>query len=163
MSVRSQFGQFAIERLGRMSNKSWTEYYMGFALHAATKSKDPNTKVGAILVGPNGEVRLSGYNGPPSGVKDLPERLERPLKYMYVNHAEAGLISFAARNGISTDGCCVVTSHLPCASCARLLIQAGIKHIIYGSGQTNMPEEEFIAARQMLSEAGVSVEEYRDG
>lgn len=56
-----------------MVNPSWTEYYMAFAHLAAVKSKD-STQVGAVLVGPDGEIRLSGYNGPPRGVNDLPER-----------------------------------------------------------------------------------------
>lgn len=133
---------------------NWTAYYMGFAHWAAQKSKD-STKVGAILVGPDGEVRLTGYNGPPRGVHDTPERRERPAKYLYASHAEANLVAFAAREGIRTAGCTVYVTHAPCASCARTLIQAGVKQIVYGRGTTSMPAEEFEAARWMLLEAEV--------
>lgn len=135
----------------------WAAYYMGFAYWAAQKSKDP-TKVGAILVGPDGEVRLTGYNGPPRGVLDNPERRERPAKYLYTSHAEANLIAFAAREGIRTSGCTVYVTHHPCASCARTLIQAGVKKIVVGTGTTSMPSEEFEVAAVMFREAGVEVE-----
>lgn len=135
---------------------SWTDYYLGFARHAATKSKD-TTKVGAVLVGPDGEVRLTGFNGPPRGVHDAPDRFERPRKYLFASHAEANLVAFAAREGIRTAGCRIYVTHAPCAACARTLIQAGIVKVIHGAGTTSMPAEEFEAARQMFREAGVPV------
>jgi dCMP deaminase len=140
----------------------WKSYYMGFAQHAARKSKD-STQVGAVLVGPEGEIRLTGYNGPPRGVDDLPERRERPAKYLFASHAEANLIAFAAREGIRTKGCTVYVTHMPCAACARTLIQAGIVAVAWGSGKTSMPDEEFQAARQMLREALVDAEAYLEG
>lgn len=135
---------------------NWQSYYMGFAFWAAQKSKD-STKVGAVLVGPDGEVRLTGYNGPPRGVNDTPERRERPTKYFYASHAEANLISFAAREGIRTSGCTVYVTHMPCAACARTLIQAGVKQVFVGIGTTSMPQEEFDCAAQMFHEAGVEI------
>ena len=134
----------------------WDAYFMGFAKHAALKSKD-STQVGAALVGQDKEVRLTGYNGPPKGVYDLPERRERPEKYLYASHAEANLIAFAAREGIRTKDCRVYVTHFPCASCARTLIQAGIAEVVAGDGKTSMPKEEFEAALTMLNEAGVRV------
>lgn len=134
----------------------WTDYYMGFADLAAQKSKD-STKVGAILVGPDGEIRLTAYNGPPRGVDDLPERFERPAKYLYASHAEANLVAFAARAGISTKGCTVYATHFPCASCARSMIQAGVVALVYGNGTTKTPEEDYRASREMLVEAGVEL------
>lgn len=134
----------------------WPEYFMRFAQHAATQSKD-STQVGAVLVGPEGEVRMTGYNGPPRGVADNPERRERPAKYLYASHAEANLIAFCAREGVRTTGCTVYVTHHPCASCARTLIQAGVRRIAFGPGQTKMPREEFDAARDMFFEAGVNV------
>ena len=134
----------------------WKTYLMGFAQHAAAKSKD-STKVGAVLVGPHREVLLTAYNGPPAGVKDLPERFERPAKYLYASHAEANLIAFAARLGIRTEGCTVYVTHMPCAGCARTLIQSGIVKVVVGPGTTSMPEEEFAAAEEMFREAGVTV------
>lgn len=135
----------------------WDRYLYGFTRWAKMKSKD-STKVGAVLVGPEREVRLTAYNGPPKGVLDLAERRERPAKYLYASHAEANLVAFAAREGISTKGCTVYVTHHPCASCARTLIQAGVKAVVFGPGKTSMPAEEFTAAGQMFSEAGVRCE-----
>lgn len=132
---------------------------MGFAMHAATKSKD-STQVGAALVGPEREIRLTAYNGPPKGVEDLPERRERPAKYLYASHAEANLVAFAAREGIRTAGCTVYVTHHPCSACSRTLIQAGVKRVVVGGGKTHMPRDEFDAAAQMFTEAGVEVERY---
>lgn len=135
---------------------NWNDYYMGFAQHAALKSKD-ETKVGAVLVGLDGEIRLSGFNGPPRGVRDDPARRQRPAKYLFASHAEQNLIAFAAREGIRTKGCSVFVTHHPCSACAKTLIQAGIRRVYVGAGQTSMPEDEFSAAATMFAEAGVEV------
>lgn len=136
---------------------AWTPYLLGFAHHAATKSKD-GTQVGAALVAPDRRsVLLTAYNGPPAGVEDSPGRRERPAKYLYAAHAEANLISHAARFGIRTSGCAVYVTHAPCAACARTLIQAGIARIVCDAGTTSMPPEEFAAAEAMLREARVEL------
>jgi dCMP deaminase len=134
----------------------WREYYMGFAKHAALKSKD-STQVGAILVGPDGEVRLTGFNGPPRGVVDKPERRVRPEKYLYASHAEQNVIAFAARCGIRTEGCTLYVTHYPCSGCAKSIIQAGIRCVVVGDGQTSMPPDEFLAAKEMFHESEVEV------
>ncbi len=134
---------------------NWHDYLMGFARHAAQKSKD-STKVGAVLV-KDRVVLCAGYNGPPRGVVDKPERFVRPQKYLFAAHAEMNLVATAAREGIKIDGCSVYVTHSPCSACARLLIQAGVERIVVGDGQTSMPEEEFEAARQMFDEADVMV------
>lgn len=135
---------------------NWHTFLMGFARHAATQSKD-STQVGAVLVGENKEVLLTSYNGLPIGVSDLQERYQRPQKYLWCSHAESNLIAFAARNGIATNGKTVYTTHYPCSSCARTLIQSGIKCVVVGDGVTNMPQEEFDVAETMFIEAGVKV------
>ena len=146
-----------IEAFREPTGIDWSTYLMGFANHAAQKSKD-STKVGAVLVGPNNEVLLTGFNGPPIGVRDLPERREkRPEKYLWVSHAESNLVAFAARRGIRTEGCTVYVTHMCCAGCAKALIQAGIKKVVVGTGQTSMPHDEFRAADTMMREAGVEV------
>lgn len=137
----------------------WDEYFMGFAEHAAKKSKD-STKVGAVLVDPHGSIILTGFNGPPRGVEDKPERFERPVKYMYASHAEANMIAFAARNGIVTDNCTVVVTHMPCAACTRTLIQAGIKTVLYGPGRFQALEAEMEHVEAMCKEAGVDLITY---
>ena len=135
---------------------NWSDYYMGFAKHAALKSKD-STQVGAVLIGPDGDVHLTAYNGPPRGVEDHAWRRERPAKYLYASHAEANLVAFAAREGIRTLDCSVYVTHMPCSACARALIQSGVAQVIVGAGTTSMPPEEFHAAEVMLEEADVAL------
>jgi dCMP deaminase len=140
-----------------VAGMNWPAYLMGFARHAATKSKD-STKVGAVLVAQDGRtVILTAYNGPPAGVQDLADRRERPQKYLFSSHGESNLIAFAAREGIRTAGCSVYVTHHPCSSCARSLIQAGIRCVVVGDGTTSMPAQEFEAAAVMFREAGVEV------
>lgn len=137
---------------------NWDNYYFSFAKLAASKSKD-STKVGAALVGDNGEVRLTGYNGPPRGVEDTPARLERPAKYLFASHAEANVIAFAARTGIRTMGCKLYTTHHPCAGCAKLIIQSGITcvHVAGGTLDPSTWGPDLLAATEMFREAGVEV------
>lgn len=130
------------------------DYFMGFARHAATTSKD-STKVGAALVDRDGTVLLTSYNGPPRGVRDLPERFIRPEKYLYASHAERNLVAFAARKGISTDGCTVYVTHMPCGECMKSIIQAGITCVMVADGVTVMSIEPQAAI--MAEEAGVKV------
>ncbi len=140
---------------------AWTPYLLGFARHAATKSKD-GTQVGAVLVAPDERsALLTAYNGPPAGVEDSVERRERPAKYLFAAHAEANLISKAARFGVRTEGCSVYATHAPCAACARTLIQAGIIRIVCDAGTTAMPPEEFAAAETMLREASVELTRHK--
>lgn len=139
------------------STLNWMRYFYGFAEHAATKSRD-TTKVGAALIGPEGEVRLTGFNGPSRGVLDLPERFERPAKYDWINHAEASVIGFAAREGIRTKGCTLYVTHAPCSNCASLIVQAGVTKVVYGPGTTSMPTEKFEIGQQMFREAGIVCE-----
>lgn len=143
---------------------NWTDYYMAFAHLSARKSKD-TTKVGAVLVGPDGEIRLTAYSGPPRGVKDTPERLTRPTKYLFASHAEANLVAFAAREGIHTKGCTAYVTHHPCAACARTLIQAGIKAVYIGGEMTadDRWKDDFAAAFDMFREAGVTFEKAVEG
>lgn len=133
---------------------NWTDYFMGFARHAASKSKD-STKVGAVAIGAHKQIVEVGFNGPPRGVQDLPERLERPAKYLFAAHAEANLVATAARERL--EGTTVYVTHFCCSGCAKSLIQAGVACVVVGDGKTSMPAEEFDAASVMFKEAGVLV------
>ncbi len=136
---------------------SWHRYFMDMAHKVASRSKDPSTKVGCIVTSKDKVVVASGYNGIPQGVRDLPERMERPAKYLWTAHAEENAVALAARVGASLrDGYAYVTHH-PCSRCARSLIQAGIQVVYVDKGKTNMPQEEFDVAKEMFTEAGVYV------
>lgn len=105
--------------------------YLNIARAIAELSKD-DTKVGAVLIGPNGEGGPWGYNGAPRGcVADEDERKnERPEKYYWFEHAERNAIYAAARTGFPTEGCALVVTHFPCMDCARAIVQAGIKIVV---------------------------------
>jgi len=112
-----------------------------------------------VAVDPNRRILETGYNGIPRGVKDLPERMERPAKYLWTSHAEENLVAHAARDRLL--GSTVHVTHLCCARCARSLINAGVAHVVCGDGTTSMPKEEFEAARTMFEEAGVTLTEVK--
>lgn len=134
---------------------TWDQYFHEFARLVARRSEDLSTQVGCVIVGPDHDVRATGYNGMPRGVRATPERLERPAKYLYTSHAEVSAVGNAARSGMSLAGCTVYVTHHPCDDCTRLLIQAGIVRVSVGKGTTSMPSEKFEAARIMLKEAGI--------
>lgn len=133
----------------------WTTRFLDLAKHIATWSKD-TTQVGAVAVSSSKQVLETGFNGLPRGVQDLPERMERPAKYLWTSHAEENLVSHAARAVL--EGSTVYVTHLCCSRCARTLINAGVAKVVCGDGTTSMPAEEFEVATTMLREAGVELE-----
>lgn len=137
--------------------KNWTDYFMEMAQLVATKSKDPNTKVGCVVITDDKVVAATGYNGLPRGVEDKTERMERPAKYLWTSHAEENAVAQAARVGMKLKGGTAFVTHMPCSRCARTLIQAGIEYVVVDRGTTSMPQEEFDVAMQMFKEAGVDV------
>jgi dCMP deaminase len=138
-----------------VSNK-WLRRFLDVAAHVAQWSKDPSTKVGAVAVDPaTNRIIETGYNGLPRGVADQQERMERPAKYIWTAHAEENLVAHAARDRL--EGATVYVTHMCCSPCTRMLINAGVKRICIGAGETSMPAEQFVAAREMLHEAGVEL------
>ena len=138
----------------------WDGRFLGLAAHIAGWSKDPSTQVGCVIVGPDREVRSTGFNGLPRGIADTRERLEdRELKYPLICHAEENAIMHAARIGISLKGCTVYVTWSPCTRCARSLIQAGVSEAVYPTS-AKVPERwagDFTLASEMLAEAGVTL------
>lgn len=134
---------------------SWIDNMFDMARVAADGSRDPATKVGCVVVDEDKVVLATGRNGFPMGVKETPERWERPEKYSFVSHAEMNAIALSARTGRRLKGGTIFITHPPCSMCARLIIQAGIEGVYYLDNPTSMPAEEFRIASQMLAEAGV--------
>ena len=137
--------------------KSWTDYFLAMAHLVASKSKDPSTKVGCVVITEDNVVAATGYNGLPRGVEDRADRMERPAKYLWTSHAEENAVAQAARVGMKLKGGTAYVTHMPCSRCARTLIQAGIETVVVDRGTTSMPQEEFDVAMQMFKEAGVDV------
>lgn len=137
---------------------SWDEYFMAVAQLSAMRSKDPSTQVGACIVNRNKRIIGIGYNGFPVGCSDdlLPwaregEYLE--TKYPYVCHAEMNAITNAS-NKQDLDGGSMYVSLFPCNECAKLIVQVGLKEVVYLSDKY-ATEPKFVAARKIFELAGV--------
>ncbi len=140
--------------------------FLEMAYCIAQLSKDQSTHIGAVIVGPDHEVRSVGYNSFPRGIDDsIASRQERPGKYYFFAHAEANAIFNAARIGIPLKNCRIYTNGTPCDKCAQAIIGAGINEIIID----NDWEEKFMklgiaewkestdASKIMLDEAKVKI------
>jgi|TARA_B100001996_G_scaffold360894_5_gene327236 dCMP deaminase len=138
----------------------WDLRFIGLAQHISTWSKDPSTKVGCVVVGEDREIRSTGFNGFPRGINDDEDRLmDREKKYPLICHAEENAIMHAARIGVSLKDSTAYVTWPPCSRCARSLIQAGIREIVYPE-TGKIPErwiEDFTISDSMLNEAGVAV------
>ncbi len=138
---------------------SWDEYFMGVALLSAKRSKDPNTKVGACIINNKKRIVGIGYNGFPMGCDDkvFPwennQENELDTKYPYVVHAEANAILNS--NLGSLEGATLYVSLFPCNDCAKLIIQSGIKHIVFMDDKYKDTKGN-IASRRMFDAAGVT-------
>ena len=136
----------------------WDMRFIELARHISGWSKDPSTKVGCVVVGEDREIRSTGFNGFPRGIDDDPERLaDREKKYPLICHAEENAIMHAARIGVSLKDSTAYVTWPPCSRCARSLIQAGIREVVYSSSE-EIPErwiEDFEISTSMLAEANV--------
>ncbi|MBQ7303405.1 MAG: dCMP deaminase family protein [Alphaproteobacteria bacterium] len=144
-----------------LSNK-WHYRFMELAFLISTWSKDTSTKTGALVVGPDREIRATGYNGLVRGVDDnIPERMERPTKYEFFEHAERNAIYNACLTGTSLKGCTLYATHSPCTDCARAIIQSGIKTVVTNKViiDENTPKntwrDKLEYSAQMFKEAGI--------
>lgn len=138
---------------------SWDEYFMGVALLAAQRSKDPNTQVGACIVDDSKRILSTGYNGFPQGCSDddFPwnrDEKQGETKYQFVVHAELNAILNAS--GKNLFGSTVYVALFPCNECAKAIIQSGIKEVVYLSDKYH-DTPSTIASRRMLDAAGVKL------
>lgn len=139
---------------------SWSDYFMGMAKAAAARSEDESTRVGCVVVGPQGEIRSTGYNGFPRKVMRLWSRKQRPEKYKWTCHAEENAVTQAARSGTSLADCTAYTTCYPCATCTRMMIQAGIKRVVTPAPTADYLsrwEEDVRIAEGMAAEAGMTI------
>ena len=142
--------------MNRENYITWDEYFMGVAMLAARRSKDPNTQVGACIVSPDNIIISTGYNGLPNGCSDdeYPwEREGEETKYPYVVHAELNAILNA--NGRDLRGSRLYVALFPCNECAKAIIQAGVKEVLYLSDKYASTAATR-ASKRMLDSAGVT-------
>ena len=140
---------------------SWDEYFMSMAILSSKRSKDPNTKVGACIVSMDKKVLSVGYNGMPIGIDDkkIPwgrEGEELDTKYPYVCHAELNAILNSDRNLHNSR---IYVTLFPCNECAKALIQAGIKEVVYLNDKYR-DTNSGIASRRLLDMAGGKKKKY---
>lgn len=135
----------------------WNKRFLGLANHVATWSKDPSTKVGAVIADSKNRIVSLGFNGFARGVEDDERLNDRATKYAMVLHAEENAILFAGRN---LSDCSLFVSGLPpCSHCASLIVQCGIKKVY--AWKQDIPErwqESFKLTQKIFEEAGVTLE-----
>lgn len=142
---------------------SWDEYFMGIAMLSAMRSKDNNSQVGACIVSPENKILSLGYNGMPIGCNDDNMPWEREgedleTKYMYVCHSELNAILNSPNHDLK--GARMYVTLFPCNECAKAIIQAGIKTIVYGQDKyADTPGVK--ASKRMLNAAGVRYYQYQ--
>ncbi|XP_026825764.1 deoxycytidylate deaminase-like [Ooceraea biroi] len=145
---------------------TWDEYFMGIALLSAERSKDPKRQVGACIVNNEKKIVGVGYNSMPYGCDDdkypWKQGPEDSLdaKYLYVSHAELNAI--VNKNSSDVKNCKIYVTFFPCNECAKLIIQSGIKEIIYKSYPKKEGTPKWIASKRMLDDAGVVYSRFDD-
>ncbi|XP_025961067.2 deoxycytidylate deaminase isoform X1 [Dromaius novaehollandiae] len=163
LNLREKFGN-EISCKKRDDYLEWPEYFMAVAFLSAQRSKDPSSQVGACIVNSENKIVGIGYNGMPNGCSDdvLPwtrtaaHRLD--TKYPYVCHAELNAIM--NKNSADVKGCSMYVALFPCNECAKLIIQAGIKEVIFMSDKYH-DTTEMTAARRMFDLAGIIYREFK--
>lgn len=141
---------------------TWDEYFMGIAKLSAKRSKDPNTTVGACIVGLDNRILSIGYNGAPNGFDDdnFPwDREGTPLntKYFYVCHAEMNAILNYRGSRKDLEEAKIYVDLFPCNECAKLIIQSGIKKVYYLIDKYNGTDSN-IASKKLFDMCGVTYE-----
>ena len=135
----------------------WDGYLMKMAWGAASKSKDPSTQVGAVIVDDAHVICGVGYNGFPRGIDEgaRPEfTWERPGKYNVVVHAEANAILFSSSD---RKGDTIYCTRYPCCECTKLIIQKGIRTVVYDEEAMGPSGAAHTTARAMLEESGITI------
>ncbi|XP_016087803.1 deoxycytidylate deaminase isoform X1 [Sinocyclocheilus grahami] len=148
----------------RQDYLEWPEYFMAVAFLSAQRSKDPSSQVGACIVNQENKIVGIGYNGMPNGCDDdlLPwsRSADNKLdtKYPYVCHAELNAIM--NKNSADVKGCTMYVALFPCNECTKLIIQAGIKDVIYLSDKYH-DTPEMTASRRLLNLAGITYKQFQ--
>lgn len=155
-----------------IDRQKWDDHFLRECLNHARMSKDPSTRVGSVIVGPDMEIRSTGFNGLPRGIADTYHRLnDRETKLELIVHGEMNAVLNAARIGVSIKGCTMYTActddtglvwgGAPCTRCTVEVIQAGIAEIVtlpFKSVPSRW-RESIATARSLLKEAGIAYRE----
>jgi dCMP deaminase len=142
---------------------SWDEYFMGIAVFTSLRSKDPNSKVGAVIVNKENHILGTGYNGFVAGVDETKFRWEREgdwlkTKYPYVVHAEANAILNSTASDLSN--CRIYTTLFPCNECAKKIAQKKIKEVVFLSDKYK-GEDFHTASELILKSSGIRARQFK--
>ena len=144
-----------------MNSTNWDNRFLDMAKLVSTWSKDPSTKVGAVIVDSSHRLISVGYNGFPQHITDNERLLDREKKYDIIVHAEVNAILFANKK---VNGCTLYTwPFQPCPRCAGLIIQSGISRVVSVRNRNPRWVDDFITAKQLLLEASVKLDIYDEG
>jgi len=145
--------------MGLINMKKWDLRFLSLTREISLWSKDPSTKVGALIVDEDRRIISQGYNGFPRGIEDDGRLNDRNEKYPRIVHAELNAIFNAARNGVSVNGCTIYVYGLPiCNECAKAIVQSGISRvIIYQNYVPTKWEESWNISKNMFEEAGIDI------
>ena len=141
-------------------NSKWDTRFMKIAREISTWSKDPSSKIGAVIVNDNRRILATGYNGFPKGIEDTDERLnDREQKYPRIVHAEMNALMAALHSGVSVKDATIYVYGLPvCPECTKSIIQAGIKRVVISPDPythiTKWTEKWENISKEMLNEVG---------
>ena len=137
----------------------WDYRFLDLAKFISGWSKDPSTKVGAVIVDKNNRIVSVGYNGFPKHIEDNDRLKERDTKYNIIVHGEINAILFANK---SVEGCTLYTyPFMPCPRCAGLIIQSGISRVVSFVNKIDRWEKDFELSRELFHESDVECVEYQ--
>lgn len=148
---------------GVSKQERWDRRFMDLCEHISQWTEDRDFKVGAVIVGPDLEIRSTGFNGFPRGVRDdIEDRYDRASgeKFFWFEHGERNAIYNAARVGVPINGCTLYVNRFPCSDCARAIIQSGIQRVVCPPKPSHdgALDHSFDVSQTLLSEAGVTLD-----
>jgi dCMP deaminase len=164
LTAKKTEGQYMIDEFGR---PAWDDYFMALAILVSTKSIDPRTKHGCVIVDARHRILSVGYNGPISGSLDINVPLTAPEKYKWLIHAEKNSIY---NSNVSLEDSTAYITGFPCTPCFVGLAQVGVKRMVYGPigsvmlgevGDTKRKPENMDEINQMLIGQSIKLEEYK--
>jgi len=141
-----------------MNLQKWDIRFLELAKLVSSWSKDPSTKVGAVITDNKNRIVSVGYNGFPTGIEDDDRLNNRDTKYKIIIHGEMNAINFANKN---LEHCTLYTYPFePCSRCASIIIQSGITRVVTYENNIDRWEEDFKLSRQLFKEANIIMDYY---